>query len=74
MQGVPIQFGTRGDEMVRRPKDKFYSFLQGTHSGIWLSFYHMYQGLSALKLSTVFVYVRRGDPENILEQALGDVQ
>ena len=28
----------------------------------------MYQGPSALRLPTIFVYARRGDPENILGQ------
>ena len=73
MQGFPIQSGTYGDEMVRRPKGRFHRFLQGTYSGIWLSFYYMYQGPSALGLPTVFVHVRRGDLESILGQVLGDV-
>ena len=74
MQGVSIQFRTRGDEMVRQPEDRFYRFLQGAHLGIFLLFYHVYQGPSALRLPTVFVHARRGDPENILGQVLGDVQ
>lgn len=74
MQSVPIQFETRGDEMVRQPEDGFNKFLQGAHSGIWLLFYHMYQGPTALRIPTIFVHARRGDPKNILEQVLGDVQ
>ena len=41
VQGVPIQFGTRGDEVVRRPKGRFHRFLQGAHPSIWLSFYYV---------------------------------
>ena len=74
MQGVPIQLGTRGDEMIRQPEDRFYRFLQGAYLSIWLSFYHMYQGPSALRLTTVFVQARRAYPKNILGQVLGDVQ
>ena len=74
MQSVSIQFGTHSNEIVLRLEDGFNKFLQGTHSGVWLPFYHVYQGPSALRLPTVFVHARRGDPKNVFGPILGDIQ